>query len=48
MRKSGKIAIHVQTPQEQAAWRAALLPVQKGMEARVGKELIAAINQAGK
>ena len=48
MRKSGKIAIHMQTPQEQAAWRAALLPVQKGMEARVGKELIAAINQAGK
>ncbi|MES2318589.1 MAG: TRAP transporter substrate-binding protein [Pseudomonadota bacterium] len=46
MRKSGKTAIHVQTPQQQAAWRAALLPVQKSMEERVGKDLIAAINKA--
>ena len=46
MRKSGKTAIHLPTPQEQAAWRAALLPVQKGMEGRVGKELISSINKA--
>lgn len=48
MRKTGKTTFHVQTPQEAAAWRTALLPVQKDMEARVGKELIAAINKAGK
>jgi C4-dicarboxylate-binding protein DctP len=48
MRKAGKTAIHVQTPQEQAAWRTALLPVQKDMEGRVGKELIASISKAGK
>jgi C4-dicarboxylate-binding protein DctP len=47
MRKAGKTAIHLQTPQEQAAWRAALMPVQKDMESRVGKELIASINKAG-
>ncbi len=46
MRKSGKTAIHVQTPQEQAAWRTAMLPVQKDMEGRVGKELVASINKA--
>jgi C4-dicarboxylate-binding protein DctP len=48
MRKAGKTAIHVQTAQEQAAWRAALLPVQKDMEGRVGKDLIASINKAAK
>jgi len=48
MRKAGKTAIHVQTPAEAAAWRAALLPVQKDMEGRVGKELIAAIAKAAK
>ncbi|MES2016016.1 MAG: TRAP transporter substrate-binding protein [Pseudomonadota bacterium] len=48
IRKSGKTTIHVQTAQEQAAWRAALMPVQKDMEGRVGKELIAAIAKAGK
>lgn len=48
MRKSGKTSIHVQTPAEAAAWRAALLPVQKDMEGRVGKELIASIAKAAK
>jgi C4-dicarboxylate-binding protein DctP len=47
MRKAGKTTIHVQTPQEKAAWRAALVPVQKDMEGRVGKELIASIVKAG-
>lgn len=48
IKKAGKTAIHVQTPQEAAAWRAALTPVQKDMEGRVGKELIASIAKAGK
>ncbi len=48
IRKAGKTTIHVQTPQQAAAWRQALLPVQKEMEGRVGKELIASINKAAK
>jgi C4-dicarboxylate-binding protein DctP len=48
MRKAGKTAIHVQTAAEAAAWRSALMPVQKDMESRVGKELIAAITKAAK
>ncbi len=48
IRKTGKTAIHVQTPAERAAWRAALLPVHKAMEGRVGKDLIASITKSGK
>lgn len=48
IRKTGKTAIHVQTPAERAAWRAAMLPVHKTMESRVGKELIASIVKGGK
>ena len=48
IKKAGKTTIHMQTPQQAAAWRQALLPVQKDMEGRVGKELIASINQAAK
>jgi C4-dicarboxylate-binding protein DctP len=49
IRKSGKTTIHMQTSQEQAAWRAALTPVHKEMEGRVGKELIGSITAvAGK
>ena len=48
IRKAGKTTVHLQTPQEAAAWRQALLPVQKNMEGRVGKDLIAAIAKAGK
>ena len=48
IKKAGKTTIHMQTAQEAAAWRQALLPVQKDMEGRVGKELIAAIAKAGK
>jgi C4-dicarboxylate-binding protein DctP len=33
------------TPQEQAQWRAALLPVQKEMQGRIGKDLIDEINK---
>jgi C4-dicarboxylate-binding protein DctP len=46
IRKAGKTTIYTLTPQEQAAWRKAMLPVQKQMEDRVGKELIGSINKA--
>jgi C4-dicarboxylate-binding protein DctP len=46
IRKAGKTTIYNLNPQEQAAWRKALLPVQKQMEDRVGKELIGQINKA--
>ena len=38
--KAGKTVIYHPTPQEQAAWRRALLPVHRQMEGRIGKELI--------
>ncbi|MBC7453672.1 MAG: TRAP transporter substrate-binding protein [Massilia sp.] len=43
IRKSGKTTVYTLTLNEQAAWRQALLPVQKDMETRIGKELISAI-----
>lgn len=50
VRKSGKTTIYVPTEAEKAEWRKALLPVQKTMEARIGKDLIDAVNKtvAGK
>jgi C4-dicarboxylate-binding protein DctP len=45
IRKAGKTTIYNLTPQEQAAWRKALVPVQKQMEDRVGKDLINSINK---
>jgi C4-dicarboxylate-binding protein DctP len=48
IRKAGKTTIHMQTSQEQAAWRAALVPVHKEMEGRVGKDLLSAITAAAK
>ncbi|MBI5163098.1 MAG: TRAP transporter substrate-binding protein [Magnetospirillum sp.] len=45
MKASGKTEFVTLTADEQAAWRAALLPVQKEMEARVGKEAIEAVNK---
>jgi C4-dicarboxylate-binding protein DctP len=45
IRKTGKTTVYTLTPEQQAAWRRALLPVQKQMEARIGPELIEAINQ---
>jgi C4-dicarboxylate-binding protein DctP len=44
IRQTGKTKIHTLTPQEQADWRRALLPVQKQVEGRIGKDLIDAIN----
>ncbi|RJG15680.1 TRAP transporter substrate-binding protein [Massilia cavernae] len=46
IRKTGKTTIYKLTPQEQAAWRKALLPVHRQMEGRIGKELIDAITRA--
>lgn len=45
IRQTGKTAVYVLTPQEQAEWRRALLPVQQQMAGRIGKDLIDAINQ---
>ena len=45
VRKSGKTKVYELTDQEQAAWRKALLPIQKEMEGRIGKDLIDAINK---
>lgn len=43
--KSGKTTVYVPTDKERAEWRKALLPVQKEMEARIGKELISSVNK---
>ena len=45
IRKSGKTAIHEMTPAEKVEWRRVLLPVQKEMEGRIGKDLIGAVNK---
>ena len=45
IKKTGKTTIYSLTPKEQAEWRKVLLPVQKEMEGRIGKELIGAINK---
>ncbi len=46
VKKSGKTTVYLPTEAEKADWRKALLPVQKAMEGRVGKELIDAVNKA--
>jgi C4-dicarboxylate-binding protein DctP len=45
IRKSGKTTIYTLSPQEQAEWRRALLPVQQQMSVRIGKDLIGSINE---
>jgi C4-dicarboxylate-binding protein DctP len=45
IRKSGKTVIYKLTDAEKAKWRQALLPVQKQMEGRIGKDLIAEVNR---
>jgi C4-dicarboxylate-binding protein DctP len=40
MKKLGKTEFHEPTPEERAAWIAALLPVHKEMASRVGQDLI--------
>jgi C4-dicarboxylate-binding protein DctP len=43
VKKSGKTTIYALTPQQKAQWRAALLPVHKDMEGRIGRETIQAV-----
>lgn len=45
VKKSGKSTVYVLSDKEKAEWRKALLPVQKEMEGRIGKELIASVNK---
>jgi C4-dicarboxylate-binding protein DctP len=45
IKKAGKTTVYTLTAKEQAEWRKALLPVQKDMESRIGKDLIQAINK---
>lgn len=45
IRKSGKTTIYTLTDAEKTEWRTGLLPVQKQMEGRIGKELIASVNK---
>lgn len=45
VKKSGKTTLYSLTDKEKAEWRKALLPVQKDMEGRIGKEVIAAVNK---
>ena len=45
VKKSGKTLVYTPTEKEKAEWRAALLPVYKTMEERIGKELINAVNK---
>nr|WP_315399341.1 TRAP transporter substrate-binding protein [uncultured Duganella sp.] len=45
IKKTGKTEIYTLSVKEQAEWRNALLPVQKSMESRIGKDLISAINK---
>jgi C4-dicarboxylate-binding protein DctP len=46
VKKSGKTTLYIPTEKEKTEWRNALLPVQKKMEERIGKELISAVNKA--
>jgi C4-dicarboxylate-binding protein DctP len=45
VKKSGKTLVYTPTEKEKSEWRAALLPVHKTMEERIGKELINAVNK---
>ncbi len=45
VKKSGKTLVYTPTEKEKAEWRAALLPIHKTMEERIGKELINAVNK---
>src|SRR5450830_1829252 len=45
IKKTGKTKIYELNAQERSAWRKALLPVQKEVESRIGKELVMSINK---
>jgi C4-dicarboxylate-binding protein DctP len=45
IKKAGKTNVYILSDKEKMEWRKALLPVQKEMENRVGKDMIAAVNR---
>lgn len=45
IRKSGKTIVYTLSDKEREEWRRTLAPVQKEMESRIGKDLIAAVNR---
>ncbi len=45
IKASGKTTIYALTDSEKAEWRKVLLPVQKEMESRIGKDVIAGVNK---
>jgi len=45
VQKTGKTTVYRLTDKEKAEWRKALLPVQKQMEGRIGKDVVEAVNQ---
>ena len=45
IKKSGKAIVYTLSDQEKLAWRKALLPVGKEMEARIGKEVLEAVSK---
>ena len=45
VKKTGKTKIYVLSDQEKISWRKSLLPVQKEVEQRIGKDLVASINK---
>lgn len=45
VKKSGKTTVYLLNDKERAEWRKTLLPVQKEMEGRIGKDLIANVNK---
>ncbi|MFC0349085.1 TRAP transporter substrate-binding protein [Undibacterium danionis] len=45
VKKSGKTTVYALTDKERAEWMKALVPVQREMEGRIGKELIQSVNK---
>ncbi|GIZ53003.1 TRAP transporter substrate-binding protein [Noviherbaspirillum aridicola] len=45
VRRSGKTEVHVLNDKEMAAWREALLPVQRDLESRIGRDLLSSVNK---
>ena len=46
--KSGKTTVYTPNNKELAAWMRVMVPVEKEMEGRIGKDLIMAINKESK
>lgn len=45
VRKTGKTRVHVLTEQEKAEWRKVLVPVQKEMQDRIGRDLVLGVSR---